>query len=81
VIAADRVSVGRERPDGPALAAEFVSEEFAGAAILFYFETADGTELKAQVDEAALEALAPEPGDPLALLAPEAAHLIGAEEG
>jgi spermidine/putrescine transport system ATP-binding protein len=64
VVAADIVSVLRDRPGtGPAIRTAFLSEEFAGTVIICYFETPDGTEFKAQVTEAQLTALKPEPGD------------------
>jgi spermidine/putrescine transport system ATP-binding protein len=63
VVAADRISVLREKPPhGPAIQAAFLSEEFAGTGIICYFEAADGTEFKAQVTDAELGALLPEPG-------------------
>jgi len=63
VVAADRVSVSRERPkNGPAIQAGFLSEEFAGTGIICYFEAPDGTEFKAQVTEEDLGALQPGPG-------------------
>lgn len=82
VVAADRMRVSAEAPDGPALAAGFVSEEFAGTGIICYFEGPDGTELKAQVNEDALEVLDPAPGKTFWLSwAPEAAHVIDAKGG
>jgi spermidine/putrescine transport system ATP-binding protein len=62
VVAADRVTVTRARPDGAAIRAAFLSEEFAGTGIICYFETADGAEWKAQVTEAQLAALQLESG-------------------
>ncbi|MCF8483659.1 MAG: ABC transporter ATP-binding protein [Rhodobacteraceae bacterium] len=63
VVAADRISVLREKPPhGPAIEAAFLSEEFAGTGIICYFEAADSTEFKAQVTDAELGALLPEPG-------------------
>ena len=62
VVAADRVTVSREKPAGTALRAAFLSEEFAGTGIVCYFETPDGAEWKAQVTEAELAALQPESG-------------------
>ena len=62
VVAADRMTVSLERPNTAALAAEFVSEEFVGTAIICYFEGPGGEELKAQVTARELELLAPEPG-------------------
>ncbi len=65
VVAADTVSLSRDRPaQGPAIQAAFLSEEFAGTVIICYLEAADGTEFKAQVTEAQLSALQPEPGQP-----------------
>ncbi len=75
VVAADRISVTRDKPEGPAIKAEFLSEEFTGTAILCYFETPEGEELKAQVTEEQLEALGAETGMAFWLgWAPEAAH-------
>ena len=62
VVAADRVTVSRERPEGAAIRAAFLSEEFAGTGIICYFETPDGAEWKAQVGERQLAALHPESG-------------------
>ncbi len=62
VVAADRVAVSRNRPDGTAIRATFLSEEFAGTGIICYFETPDGAEWKAQVTEAQLADLQPESG-------------------
>jgi spermidine/putrescine transport system ATP-binding protein len=62
VVAADRMTVSAEAPEGASLAAEFVSEEFAGTGIICYFEGPGGEELKAQVTEDTLATLAPEPG-------------------
>lgn len=82
VVAADHMQVSAEAPDpgspGPdALPADFLSEEFAGTSIICYFEGAGGEELKAQVTEAQLEALAPEPGQRFWLSwSPDAAHVM-----
>ncbi len=62
VVAADRVTVTRDRPAGAAVRAAFLSEEFAGIGIICYFEAADGSEWKAQVSETDLADLQPEPG-------------------
>lgn len=62
VVAADRVTVSRDRPSGAAIRAAFLSEEFAGTGIICYFETPDGTEWKAQVTENQLAELRPESG-------------------
>lgn len=62
VVAADRVTVSRSRPEGAAIRAAFLSEEFAGTGIICYFETPDGAEWKAQVTEAQLADLQPESG-------------------
>jgi spermidine/putrescine transport system ATP-binding protein len=61
VVAADRVTVTRDRPAGAAVRAAFLSEEFAGIGIICYFEAADGSEWKAQVSETDLADLQPEP--------------------
>ena len=76
VVAADRMQVARTAPETHGIRAQFLSEEFAGTGIICYFEDADGAELKAQVSEAELEALSPEPGQSFWLTwAPEAAHV------
>lgn len=62
VVAADRMKVHAVKPKYTSLPAEFVSEEFAGTGIICYFEGPNGDELKAQVDEAQLAQIAPEPG-------------------
>ncbi|WP_075221461.1 ABC transporter ATP-binding protein [Acuticoccus yangtzensis] len=77
VVAADRMKISREAPAAPALAADFVSEEFAGTGIICYFEGPGGEELKAQVSEDELEALDPAPGARFYLTwAPESAHVM-----
>ncbi|MDU8913449.1 ABC transporter ATP-binding protein [Aestuariicoccus sp. MJ-SS9] len=79
VVAADRMQVAESAPEGRALRAEFLSEEFAGTAIICYFEGENGEELKAQVTEDDLERLAPEPGKTFWLSwQPEAAHVMEA---
>jgi spermidine/putrescine transport system ATP-binding protein len=62
VVAADRVTVSRDRPEGAAIRAAFLSEEFAGTGIICYFETPDGAEWKAQVNETQLAELQAESG-------------------
>ena len=77
VVAADRMRVSGAASEAASLPAEFVSEEFVGTGIICYFEGPQGEELKAQVTESALEALAPEPGQRFWLSwEPEAAHVI-----
>lgn len=77
VIAADRMQVSDTASEGASIKADFLSEEFAGTAIICYFETGDGTELKAQVSETDLLRLAPEPGKSFWLSwAPDAAHVM-----
>ena len=80
VVAADRVSVSRDRPaEGPAIQVAFLSEEFAGTGIICYFEAPDGTEFKAQVSEEHLGALQPEPGQNFWLTwDPAAVHIMEA---
>lgn len=51
VIAADQVSIRR---DGDGVAASLISEEFIGSVVTLFLETADGTELKVQLQERAL---------------------------
>lgn len=78
VVAADRVTVTRERPEGAAIRAAFLSEEFAGTGIICYFETAEGAEWKAQVTETELAALQPETGQDFWLSwDPARAHVMG----
>jgi spermidine/putrescine transport system ATP-binding protein len=78
VVAADRVTVTRDRPDGPAIRAAFLSEAFAGTGIICYFETPDGAEWKAQVNETQLAALQPESGQEFWLSwDPARAHVMG----
>lgn len=77
VVAADRVTVSRDRPDGAAILASFLSEEFAGTGIICYFETPDGAEWKAQVTESQLTDLQPESGQPFWLSwDPARAHVM-----
>ncbi|MGL4239086.1 ABC transporter ATP-binding protein [Tabrizicola sp.] len=64
VVAADRMTIARDRPEGVAIRASFLSEEFAGTGIICYFETPDGAEWKAQVTESQLAELTPESGQP-----------------
>lgn len=77
VVAADHVRVSRDRPDGVAIQASFLSEEFAGTGIICYFETPDGAEWKAQVTETQLADLQPENGQSYWLSwDPERAHVM-----
>ena len=78
-VAADRVSVSRDRPgEGPSVKGIFLSEEFTGASILCYFEGTDGSTIKAQVDEVTLDLLAPSHGEAFWISwLPDAAHLVG----
>ncbi|MCK0151833.1 ABC transporter ATP-binding protein [Marivita sp. S6314] len=77
VVAADRMQIHATAPTDAAIAAEFVSEEFAGTGIICYFEGEGGEELKAQVTESQLATLQPEPGKMFWLSwAPDAAHVI-----
>lgn len=77
VVAADRMQVSASDPGEGALAAEFLSEEFAGTGIICYFEGPEGVELKAQVTEDQLADLSPEPGQRFWLnWAPGAAHVM-----
>jgi spermidine/putrescine transport system ATP-binding protein len=83
VIAADRVTVTRDRPaDRAAIRVAFLSEEFAGTGIICYFEAPDGTEWKAQVTETELADLTPEPGAPFWLSwDPARVHVLGGHDG
>jgi len=77
VVAADRMVVSENRPEGNAIKAEFLSEEFAGTSIIFYFEGEGGEELKAQVSEETLARLAPEPGQTFWLSwSPDSVHVM-----
>jgi spermidine/putrescine transport system ATP-binding protein len=78
VVAADRVTVRRDRPEGAAIRAAFLSEEFAGIGIICYFETPDGAEWKAQVTEQQLAELQPESGQEFWLSwDPARVHVMG----
>jgi spermidine/putrescine transport system ATP-binding protein len=78
VVAADRVTVSRARPEAPTIRAAFLSEEFAGTGIICYFETPDGAEWKAQVTERQLADLQPESGQEFWLSwDPGRAHVMG----
>lgn len=77
VVAADRMKIHGAAPATNAISAEFVSEEFAGTGIICYFEGPNGEELKAQVNEAQLAELSPEPGQTFWLSwLSEAAHIM-----
>lgn len=78
VVAADRVTLSRDRPAGAAIRAAFLSEEFAGTGIICYFETPDGAEWKAQVTENQLAELHPESGQDFWLSwDPARVHVMG----
>jgi spermidine/putrescine transport system ATP-binding protein len=78
VVAADRVTVSRDRPAGAAIRAAFLSEEFAGTGIICYFETSDGAEWKAQVTETQLTQLQAESGQEFWLSwDPARVHVMG----
>jgi spermidine/putrescine transport system ATP-binding protein len=78
VVAADRVTVSRDRPAGAAIRAAFLSEEFAGIGIICYFETPDGAEWKAQVSETQLAELQAESGQEFWLSwDPARVHVMG----
>ncbi len=78
VVAADRVTLSRDRPAGAAIRAAFLSEEFAGTGIICYFETPDGAEWKAQVTETQLAELHPESGQDFWLSwDPARVHVMG----
>jgi spermidine/putrescine transport system ATP-binding protein len=78
VVAADRVTVSRNRPEGAAIRAAFLSEEFAGTGIICYFETPDGAEWKAQVNETQLTQLQAESGQEFWLSwDPARVHVMG----
>lgn len=64
VVAADMMQVGGGEN---ALQARVISEEFVGSIVTAYLETADGTELKVQVQERALAELGLEPGKEVTL--------------
>ncbi|MEO0681314.1 MAG: ABC transporter ATP-binding protein [Pseudomonadota bacterium] len=79
-IAADRIRIAREAPAGAenAVAASVISEEFVGAIVTLFLETADGSEFKVQLQERELAALSLRAGDGCTLSWPaEAAHLLG----
>lgn len=66
VVSADLVSLSVDRPDADnAVECQVISEEFVGSIVTLFLETADGTELKAQVQQRTLEAVDPRPGKTL----------------
>ena len=66
VVSADLVSLSLERPDAEnAVECQVISEEFVGSIVTLFLETADGTELKAQVQQSTLDAVEPRPGKTL----------------
>ncbi len=63
VVGADLASVTSVRPDVPnQLEATVISEEFVGAVVTLFLETADGQEFKVQLQQRELDKLAPETG-------------------
>ncbi|MXX91146.1 MAG: ABC transporter ATP-binding protein [Boseongicola sp. SB0665_bin_10] len=82
VVAADRMEIYGSPPSSPALKAAFVSEEFAGAGVICHFEGPGDLELRAQVPEARLAELSPEPGKPFWLAwAADSPHVLTHREG
>ena len=66
VVSADLVSLSLDRPDAEnAVECQVISEEFVGSIVTLFLETADGTELKAQVQQSTLDAVEPRPGKTL----------------
>ena len=78
VVAADLVTISRNRPDGVnAVAAQLISEEFVGSMVTLFLEAAGGIEFKVQIQERALEDLPREPGQTLWLsFEPGHAHVL-----
>lgn len=79
-IAADLVQISRDAPASDnAVACTLFAEEFIGSVVTLFFEAADGTEFKAQIQERELAALDPAVGDKLHLSwLSENAHLLRA---
>ena len=80
-VAADRLRVTQGEPEAVnRIACQLISEEFIGAAVMLYLEAPDGSEIKAQLGEAELEALDLTPGAGLWVSwQPGAAHLFPGE--
>jgi len=80
-IAADLVQISRDAPATEnAVTCTLFAEEFIGSVVTLFFEAADGTEFKAQIQERELAVLNPNVGDKLNLSwSPESAHLLRAD--
>ncbi len=58
VIGADRVQISKAEPSGgDRVACKLISEQFVGSFVTLFFEAADGTELKVEVQQRELEQL------------------------
>ena len=63
VIGADRVNLSTEQPTNDNyLSCQLISEEFVGSVVTLFLEAADGTEIKAQIQQRELDAINPQPG-------------------
>ncbi|MEM9442040.1 MAG: ABC transporter ATP-binding protein [Pseudomonadota bacterium] len=77
-IAADLIQISREEPlSDNRLTCTLFAEEFIGSVVTLFFETVDGSELKAQIQERELAVLDPSIGDQFHLSwLTESAHLL-----
>jgi hypothetical protein len=78
VVAADVVSLSTTRPAvRNVFSGQLISEEFVGSMVTLFFETADGMEVKLQMQERLLEGIPREPGQQLFLsFDPSHAHVL-----
>jgi spermidine/putrescine transport system ATP-binding protein len=78
VVAADVVSLSTTRPAARnVFSGQLISEEFVGSMVTLFFETADGMEVKLQMQERLLEGIPREPGQRLFLsFDPSHAHVL-----
>jgi spermidine/putrescine transport system ATP-binding protein len=78
VVAADVVSLSTARPaTRNVFSGQLISEEFVGSMVTLFFETADGMEVKLQMQERLLEGIPREPGQQLFLsFDPSHAHVL-----
>ena len=78
VVAADLVAISKQAPEAPnVIQAQLISEEFVGSMVTLFLEAPGGIELKVQVQERALDAFTPEPGETVYLsFDPGRAHVL-----
>ena len=58
VVSADMISVSKAKPKAEnVVTCSLISEEFVGSSVTLFFETADGSELKAQIQQRDMEGL------------------------